>query len=49
MKNKPQVIPIEVPTNLNHDVSEFLDEQSHPFYREIEHLRTYILLTDAAI
>ena len=49
MKNKPQVIPIEVPTNLNQDVSEFLDEQNHPFYREIEHLRTYILLTDAAI
>ena len=49
MKNKPQVIPIEVPANLNHDVSEFLDEQNHPFYREIEQLRAYILLTDAAI
>ncbi len=46
MKNKPIIIPVVVPDNLNHEVTEFLDEQNHPFYREIDQLRTYILLTD---
>ncbi len=49
MKNKPPAAPIIVPTNLNHEVTEFLDEQNHPFYREIDQLRTYILLVDEAI
>lgn len=30
-------------TNLNSEVTDFLDEQNHPFRKEIEQLRNYIL------
>ncbi len=36
-------------TSLNKDVTEFLDEQSHPFRKEIEQLRNYILTANSEL
>jgi len=33
-------------TSLNNEVTDFLDEQKHPFRKEIEQLRIYILTAD---
>jgi hypothetical protein len=46
MKSKAPISPVVIPKNINPEVTEFLDEQNHPFYKEIEHLRNYILLAD---
>lgn len=35
--------------NLNTEVTDFLDEQKHPFRKEIEQLRNYILSANAAL
>ena len=35
--------------NLNADVSTFLDQQNHPFRKEIEELRNCILIANAAL
>lgn len=37
---------IKQKTNLNSEVTDFLDEQKHPFRKEIEQLRIYILKAD---
>lgn len=35
--------------NLNSEVTDFLNEQKHPFRKEIEELRNYILSSNAAL
>ena len=35
--------------NLNSEVTNFLNEQKHPFRKEIEELRNYILSSNAAL
>ena len=35
--------------NLNSEVTDFLDEQKHPFRKEIEQLRNYILSANTAL
>lgn len=36
-------------TNLNSEVTNYLDEQKHPFRKEIEQLRNYILTANTAL
>lgn len=36
-------------TNLNSEVTDFLEEQKHPFRKEIEQLRNYILSANNAL
>ena len=36
-------------TNLNQEVTNFLDEQKHPFRAEIEQVRTYILSSNTGL
>jgi len=36
-------------SNLNSEVTDFLDEQKHPFRKEIEQLRIYILSANTAL